>query len=165
MGWFSDIKKFHVRKKYALKFSSEIAEASQAYDDYMFGEDVTVPGPFVAAFLMMEGKNTWHPSQGFWAFVTKGRPFKWVLTVGGDLVVVAPMLKHSVAAGGQEVWSAGMGKFKGAPDNIPVSELILDNDTGHYGTSVQSLETSKAAWETLFPNVTTQKFGKMRSIF
>jgi hypothetical protein len=57
------------------------------------------------------------------------------------LAVVGSQLKHSVAAGGIPVVTAGSGLFWA---NGRIAKL--NNDTGHYQTSVESLERVRQAW-------------------
>jgi hypothetical protein len=95
-------------------------------------------GPFVAG------------TPGFERFVTSGRRFKWVFTrrlsLSGPvetLAVVDSTLKHSVAAGGVDVVTAGSGVYLGD------GRLSLNNDTGHYHTSFESLRLAETAWRAL----------------
>jgi len=117
------------------KFSGEIDEANEKALETEYDDDGAA-GPFVAG------------TDGFKKFVKSGKTFKWVYTVRNSLsgvvytlAVVSSQLKHSVAAGGMPVLTAGSGVFW-AQGSI----AKLNNDTGHYQTSVQSLELVRKAW-------------------
>ena len=117
------------------KFKDEIAEANEQAFNTKYDDPLAL-GPFVAG------------TEGFRKFVTSGKTFKWVFTkrngVQGEvttLAVVGSQLKHSVAAGGIPVVTAGSGFFWA---NGRIAKL--NNDTGHYQTTVESLELVKNAW-------------------
>ena len=117
------------------KFKDEIAEAN-AHASVTEYDDPLALGPFVAG------------TEGFRKFVTSGKTFKWVFTkrtgTQGEvttLAVVGSQLKHSVAAGGIPVVTAGSGLFWA---NGRIAKL--NNDTGHYQTTVESLELVRNAW-------------------
>lgn len=117
------------------KFTAEIAEANEQALNTEYDDPLAL-GPFVAG------------TEGFRKFVTSGKTFKWVFTkrngVQGEvttLAVVGSQLKHSVAAGGIPVVTAGSGFFWA---NGRIAKL--NNDTGHYQTTVESLELVKSAW-------------------
>lgn len=117
------------------KFKGEIAEAN-AHASATEYDDPLALGPFVAG------------TEGFRKFVTSGKTFKWVFTkrtgTQGEvttLAVVGSQLKHSVAAGGIPVVTAGSGVFWA---NGRIAKL--NNDTGHYQTTVESLELVRNAW-------------------
>lgn len=114
-------------------FKSEIDEANNA----AMSQEC---GPFAASYH----REHWFPTDRFRAFVQNEKKFKWTLNTRGDIGVISPTLKHSVAAGGGEVWTAGHGTYMRSTNT-----LILDNDTGHYRTSVESLERSRQAWESM----------------
>src|SRR5436305_2051138 len=117
------------------KFSGEIDEANERAFQTEYDDDVAL-GPFVAG------------TDGFKKFVMSGNTFKWVFTGRNSLsglvytlAVVSSQLKHSVAAGGIPVITAGSGVFWG---NGAIAKL--NNDTGHYQTSVESLDRARDAW-------------------
>ncbi len=117
------------------KFTAEIQEANERASATPYDDNLAL-GPFVAG------------TEGFKKFVTSGKTFKWVFTkrdgVQGEvttLAIVGCELKHSVAAGGIPVLTAGSGVFWA---NGRIAKL--NNDTGHYQTSVESLERVRNAW-------------------
>lgn len=117
------------------KFTGEIAEANALASATEYDDPLAL-GPFVAG------------TEGFRKFVTSGKTFKWVFTkrtgTQGEvttLAVVGSQLKHSVAAGGIPVVTAGSGVFWA---NGRIAKL--NNDTGHYQTTVDSLELVRNAW-------------------
>jgi hypothetical protein len=117
------------------KFSGEISEANEKALETPY-DDPQALGPFVAG------------TDGFRKFVLSGRTFKWVYTfrksLSGDvhtLAIVGSQLKHSVAAGGIPVLTAGSGVFWA---NGKIAKL--NNDTGHYQTTVESLGLVRDAW-------------------
>jgi len=117
------------------KFAAEILEANEHASTTPYDDPLAL-GPFVAG------------TEGFRKFVTSGKTFKWVFTkrngVQGKvttLAVVGSQLKHSVAAGAIPVVTAGSGLFWA---NGRIAKL--NNDTGHYQTSVESLELVRQAW-------------------
>jgi hypothetical protein len=114
-------------------FKHEINEANNAAMDHECG-------PFAASYH----RGHWFPTDRFRAFVQSERKFKWTLNTG----VISLTLKHSVAAGGGEVWTAGHGTYKQSTNT-----LVLDNDTGHYQTSLESLERARTGWESMGYNV------------
>jgi hypothetical protein len=129
------------------QFAAEINEANAAAGPVATaGDDAQVamyesgPGPFIASYS--DGK--WYPTSGFRNLVQSGTKFKWTLNTRGDLGVVKPTLKHSIAAGGGDVLTAGHGTYTSATNT-----MTLDNDTGHYRTSEESLTRSRAAWTAL----------------
>lgn len=123
------------------KFHNEIEEANKAAlsTDYDTG-----PGPYIASY---SGKQ-WFPTEGFRRMVQAGRKFKWTFNTRGDVGVVYPTLKHSVASGGGDVLTAGHGTYDSVRNLV-----TLDNDTGHYHTTEESLQRAKAAWEFMGYNV------------
>lgn len=129
----------------SAQFANEIEEATGAAlsSDYATG-----PGPFVASF----SDGRWYPTAGFRRLAQCGRKIKWTLNTRGDLGVVSPTLKHPVAAGGGEVWTAGHGTY-----DQNSNTMRLDNDTGHYRTSVESLERARQAWESMGYNILFQE--------
>jgi hypothetical protein len=132
--------------KDAAKFSNEIDEANNSalQKDYDVGD-----GPYIASAYKDDGGWKWAATAGFRRMVQSGRKFKWTLNERGDLGVVNSTLKHAVASGGGGVHTAGHGQYA-AQANM----LTLDNDTGHYQTTVESLKRSQTAWEHLGYNVT-----------
>jgi len=118
-------------------FRTEINEANNAAIDQECG-------PFAASYHQQH----WFPTERFRGFVQSERKFKWTLNTRGDIGVISLTLKHSVAAGGGEVWTAGHGTY-----NRATNTLVMDNDTGHYQTSLESLERSRTAWESMGYNV------------
>jgi hypothetical protein len=127
------------------KFHNEIDEANA---DALKGDYDTGPGPFMAVHYRNGEASAWDCTAGFRQMVQSGRKFKWTLNLRGDLGVIAPTLKHSVAAGGGDVHTAGHGVYQAGGN-----QLVLDNDTGHYHTSVESLGLARRAWEHLGYNV------------
>lgn len=125
------------------QFANEIAEAnSAAMESQALGT-----GPFASSY----DKGKWYPTDRFREFVQSGSKFKWTLNTRGDVGVLSPNLKHSVAAGGGDVLTAGHGTY-----NASTNTLTLDNDTGHYQTSLESLSRSREAWESMGYNVVFQ---------
>lgn len=122
---------------YSQEFGKEIDEAAVAAikTEYENG-----PGPYVAG------------TQGFMVFLerTKGSKFKWIYSDKNGLVVISPTLKHAVAAGGADVITAGMGLIKD-------SSITLDNETGHYRTTLKSLALAEHAWRKIGINSFTYK--------
>lgn len=139
------------------QFAGEITEANDAAAASGGGEIGTGTGPYMA---MYDGRATkkWVQSNGFRTFVQNGAKFKWVLNQRGDLGVISPTLKHSIAAGGGDVWTAGHGSYDSGSNT-----MNLDNDTGHYQTSEESLERSREAWETLGYKVHFQAFRDLKA--
>ncbi len=121
-------------------FSGEIQEANDKALNTSYEEGL---GPF------------YQGSPGFKRLVDSGARFKWVVSKA-VLIVVSCQLKHSAAAGGADVPTAGSGHFKDGT-------LVLDNDTGHYQTTVQSLRKAETQWHQAgYPNVVfreRQEFG------
>ena len=116
-------------------FGGEIEDATERALSTEYDDPLAL-GPFVA------GTN------GFRRFVLSGMSFKWVFTrrigVQGEvttLAIVGCELKHSVAAGGIPVVTAGSGVYWA---NGQIAKL--NNDTGHYQTSFESLEQVRDAW-------------------
>lgn len=145
------------QNRLASNFASEINEANDAAlraDGYESGL-----GPYIASYAKIKGVDEWAATAGFTTMVNNsnlGRKFKWTLNTRGDLGVVNPTLKHAVAAGGGEVWTAGHGWKSGTIEGKP--EVTLNNDTGHYWASEASLIRAKAAWEFLGYSVKTVAF-------
>ncbi len=79
-------------------------------------------------------------TEGFNKLIESGKEFKWIFNMKG-LYVISPELKHSVAAGGGRVISAGTGGYNGD------KKVWINNDTGHYKTTVQSLSSSISSWQ------------------
>jgi hypothetical protein len=129
------------------KFKTEIDEANKKASEESYDSDVA-PGPFCAVAYKVNGNWQWAASDGFRRMVQSQRKFKWTLNERGDLGVISPTLKHSVAAGGGDVLTAGHGHYDSAK-----AVLTLDNDTGHYHTTEESLKQSRTAWEYLGYNV------------
>jgi hypothetical protein len=119
------------------QFAAEINEANAAADQATYPAG---PGPYIASFS--DGK--WYPTTGFRNLVQSGAKFKWTLNTRGDVGVVKPTLKHSIAAGGGDVLTAGHGTYAAGSNT-----MTLDNDTGHYQTSEESLARSRAAWNAM----------------
>lgn len=145
------------------KFGSEVDEANAKAFEALAYDNALIPGPF-GANSDSQGQN-WAATQGFTDFVRKGTKFKWVLIWRGpgkpvELNVISPILKHSVAAGGGEVYTAGSGYYR-ASDNT----MVLDNDTGHYQTTVKSLDKAVPAWEGLGYNVQTKERVDFTKLF
>jgi hypothetical protein len=139
------------------QFSHEIDDANTRAlaNDYEGGL-----GPFIAQHWMEGSTHCWEATRGFSYMVNNStliRKFKWTLNTRGDLGVVNPELKHAVASGGGEVWTAGHGWFSG-PVMGKVGEVTLNNDTGHYWTTEKSLLMAVQAWEALGYRVKTQAF-------
>jgi len=144
-------------------FSQEVDEANAKAFEALRYDDPMAPGPF-GANSDKEGKN-WAATKGFKDFVERGTKFKWVLIWRGpgkpaELNVISSILKHSVAAGGEEVYTAGSGYYR-ASDKT----LVVDNDTGHYLTSVQSLDKAVPAWEGLGYKVQTKERVDFTKLF
>ena len=78
-------------------------------------------------------------TEEFERMVTSGDTFKWVYSRDKELYVLDPDLKHSVAVRGKPVITAGQGQIKS-------SILILNNDTGHYRATFESLDRSFKSW-------------------
>lgn len=138
-------------------FDAEITEANRQAmaNDYEGGK-----GPFIAQRWTEGTTNKWAATRGFTYMVLNSnliRKFKWTLNTRGDLGIVNPELKHAVAAGGGEVWTAGHGWFSG-PVEGKAGEVTLNNDTGHYWTTEQSLILAVKAWEALGYRVKTQAY-------
>jgi hypothetical protein len=138
-------------------FQDEINEANRQAlaNDYEGGK-----GPFIAQYWKSGSTDNWEATRGFTYMVLNStliRKFKWTLNTRGDLGIVNPELKHAVAAGGGEVWTAGHGWFSG-PVEGRNGEVTLNNDTGHYWTTEKSLLLAVKAWETLGYRVKTQPF-------
>lgn len=129
----------------AAQFAAEIDEANNAALDPTRPDPG--PGPFAASY----SAQRWYATPRFRKMVQSGQKFKWTLNTRGDLGVISPTLKHAVAAGGGEVWTAGHGTYQRSTNT-----LTLDNDTGHYHASVESLERSRTAWESLGYNIILQ---------
>ncbi len=125
----------------AAQFANEIAEANES------ASKGTGTGPFAA----VHDRGAWYPTERFRQFVQSGQKFKWTLNTRGDIGVIDPTMKHSVAAGGGDVWTAGHGTY-----NATANTLTLDNDTGHYQTSEASLQRSRTAWQSIGYNVNFQ---------
>ncbi|GLT16586.1 hypothetical protein GCM10007938_03620 [Vibrio zhanjiangensis] len=88
-----------------------------------------------------EGKGPFgQGSDGFHQMINSGNEFKWVLNRKG-LSIISPELKHSVAAGGVSVISAGTGKL------IESGKIWINNDTGHYKTTIKSLSSTLPSWK------------------
>ncbi|MGB7415919.1 MAG: hypothetical protein WA902_17075 [Thermosynechococcaceae cyanobacterium] len=89
------------------------------------------PGPYVQS------------TEGFDRFIARqplNQKFKWTYDKKNGLVVLVPHLKHSVAAGGAEVITAGHAQRTGE------GQILIDNDTGHYHTTFESLDLSFPSW-------------------
>lgn len=129
------------------KFKTEIDEANKKASEASY-ESEDAPGPFCAVAYTVGGKWQWAASEGFRRLVQSQHKFKWTLNERGDLGVISPTLKHSVAAGGGDVLTAGHGHYDPAK-----GILTLDNDTGHYQTTEASLKESTQAWEYLGYNL------------
>ena len=96
----------------------------------------------------------------FKTFINTGAQFKWVLrNDDAGLVIIDPSLKHSIAASGNDVITAGTGQLY-APNSI-----WINNDTGHYKTSLKSLDKAKAIWEDLGYNVDIRERVDFTKIF
>lgn len=145
------------------KFGQEVDDANAKAFEALAYDDPRAPGPF-GANSDPAGKN-WAATSGFTAFVRGGTKFKWVLIWRGpgkpaELNVVSCILKHSIAAGGGDVYTAGSGYYR-ASDNT----VVLDNDTGHYQTSVKSLDQAVPAWEGLGYKVQTKERVDFTKLF
>ncbi len=145
-------------------FPKEVDEANIKAFEALDYSDKTAPGPF-GANSDSNGKN-WDATSGFKTFVARGTKFKWVLIRRGpgkpyELNVVSCILKHSVAAGGGDVITAGHGYLKPKTKNT----IVLDNDTGHYQTSLKSLNEAKPAWTGLGYTVETQERIDYKKLF
>ncbi len=90
--------------------------------------EVVGPGPYSQGTI------------GFKSLIESGDLFKWIYGRKNGLVVISTTLKHSVAAGGAEVITAGHGQYKSP------NEIWINNDTGHYRTSLESLNLSIGEW-------------------
>ena len=88
--------------------------------------------------------NSVNDAVPFKQMVESGAIFKWTYDVFNKLNVIDPMYKHAVAAGGAAVKTGGQGRY-----NNVSGTLVLDNETGHYRTALESLEQSRGAWEGL----------------
>ena len=135
------------------KFHNEIVEANTAALETIEGG--LGPGPFMAMHFKQGNSDAWDATVRFRQMVQSGNKFKWTLNLRGDLGVIAPTLKHSIAAGGGEVWTAGHGVYIYDRKNN-TAKMTLDNDTGHYHTTLESLKHSQTAWEYLGYNVEFQ---------
>ena len=82
------------------------------------------------------------------------KQFKWILSPKIGLVVIDDDLKHSIAAGGAPVITAGHGR---CTNTDPLS-VNINNDTGHYLTDFNSLQESKRAWEDVGIDVSFTEF-------
>ena len=122
---------------WSAQFGAEIEEANNAATQEGSGPSVAV-----------HDRGKWYDSNNFRPFVQGGQKFKWVLNQKGDLGVINPPLKHSIAAGGGDVDTAGHAHYIAATNT-----LVLDNDAGHYQTTVESLKLAKTAWEYLGYNL------------
>lgn len=129
----------------AEDFSREVEEASAAAVATEYGAPLSA-GPYVAG------------TAGFTAMVESGRKFKWVMTGRGLLVVIDPTLKHAVAAGGDSVWTAGMGSHS-------AGKITLDNETGHYRTTFESLQRAGSLWEKLGYTVDYEERKDFQGLF
>ncbi|NRD73996.1 RHS repeat-associated core domain-containing protein [Shewanella sp. VB17] len=78
-------------------------------------------------------------TEGFHQFIESKKEFKWIFNNKG-LSVISPEFKHSVPAGGGSIITGGSGQL------IEGKKLWINNDTGHYRTTVQSLSSSIPAW-------------------
>ena len=137
-------------------FPQEVDEANQGAFAHGYENGL---GPYVAQFDRGGGSGRWTPTDGFTRMVENsgaGRKFKWTLNTRGDLAVLSPSLKHSVAAGGGDVVTAGHGWLAGRSGARP--SVTLNNDTGHYQASEASLKQAVRAWEALGYAVVTQAF-------
>jgi len=133
------------RNQGADRFGEEIDDANRrAMDRATHGVEGPGTGPFVAVYAEVDGKDDWSPSPRFDEFVKSERWFKWTLNRRGDLGAIANSLKHSVAAGGDDVWTAGRGNY-----DRKRKRLTLTNETGHYQTTEESLRRARSAWEHL----------------
>ena len=137
------------------KFGDEVDEANAKAFEALGYDDETAPGPF-GANSNKEGKD-WQATDGFKTFVKRGAKFKWVLIRRGpgkplELNVISSILKPSVAAGGGDVITAGSGYYQKSD-----GALVIDNDTGHYLTSVKSLDEAVPAWKALGYKVQTKE--------
>jgi hypothetical protein len=145
------------------KFGSEVDEANAKAFEALGYDDPLAPGPF-GANSDNDGRN-WSATPGFTNFVRKGTKFKWVLIWRGpgkpaELNVISSILKHSVAAGGGDVYTAGSGYYRSS-DNT----MVIDNDTGHYQTTVKSLDLAVPAWVGLGYNVQTKERVDFTKLF
>ncbi|MGB0137060.1 MAG: hypothetical protein ACPF83_07450 [Flavobacteriales bacterium] len=122
--------------KMESSFSGEVQEANSAA---VKGEDGNGPGPYVGG------------TQGFNAFISSGQMFKWIYSEKNGVVIICPTLKHAVAAGGAEVITAGHGQLTGE------GAIWINNDTGHYQTSPESLKLSLDEWRKLGYNPTIKE--------
>jgi len=116
------------RNRMEESFKGEVKEANTAAveSDYENG-----PGPYVGG------------TDGFNAFINSGKMFKWIYGEKNGIVIISPTLKHAVAAGAADVITAGHGQLNGE------GQIWINNDTGHYQTSLESLGLSLGAWEQL----------------
>ncbi len=122
--------------KMEKSLSGEVQEANTAAaeSDYDNG-----PGPFVGG------------THGFNAFINSGKMFKWIYGEKNGIVIISPTLKHAVAAGGADVITAEHGQLSGE------GQIWINNDTGHYQTSLESLKLSLDAWKQLGYNPKTRE--------
>lgn len=98
-------------------------------------------------------------TQRFKLFIDSGKEFKWILGEKNGIVVINPTLKHSIAAGGDEVITAGQGQKKGE------GEIGINNDTGHYQTTHDSFDLARDAWKRLGYNVEIRKMRNIGNLF
>jgi hypothetical protein len=76
--------------------------------------------------------------------VVKDKPFKWVVAKDGELrglEMIDPGMTHTMATDGEPVQSAGWGKIVGD------KKVQIDNDSGHYQPSKESLKVAKEKFE------------------
>lgn len=118
------------------QFGDEITEANNAAFET---EYTTGPGPYV------------QETEGFLNFINSGKEFKWIYGKKNGLVIISPTLKHAVAAGGADVITAGHGQLKSK------GNIWINNDTGHYQTSVESLDSSISEWDSVGYKVETRE--------
>jgi hypothetical protein len=84
-------------------------------------------------------------SNGFNKIITSGDKFQWVLVPSKDgkpTLFISKRTTHAVCASNQDVISAGEGFFRDL-------KLYLNNQTGHYRASFESVENSLHHWRSL----------------
>lgn len=127
----------------AGNFTEELTEANTAAANTEYEDG---PGPYVGG------------TPGFDHLINTRQMFKWVYQPKNGIVIINPQYKHSVASGGGDVTTAGHGQL------ISPNKLWINNDTGHYQTTMDSLHLSIGKWQALGYNVELRERIDFRAV-